>query len=239
MQKKNPRSQLGRMKRRYFAAVLFLYLGLFAIGYLLVDIVFMILEVSPYAYLAAVIVLLLADEKLTSHFINQDMKERWFREDFLVPDNGAEDIEPRKPGTPREEPETRMLREMEKKNGIDDTALMPAVSEQEKTAAEEKKKRQKPKKRKKTPEKKPAEQKPAEVQESIDLSQVTLITPEEFAAEEEAKQKAAEQKALAERLAVLKAENEALEQEETVPSEKQIEKRRRHRYNTGSKERNK
>ncbi|MGN1388355.1 MAG: hypothetical protein ACI4WR_01795 [Bulleidia sp.] len=239
MQKKNPRSQLGRMKRRYFAAVLLVYLGLFAIGYLVIDIVFMILEVSPYAYLAAVIVLLLADEKLTSHIINQDMKERWFREDFLVPDHGGEDMEPRKPGTLREEPETRMLREMEKKNGIEDTALMPAVHEPEKSASKEEKKRQKPKKRKKTPEKKPAAQKPAGVQKSIDLSHVTLITPEEFAAEEEAKQKAAEQKALAERLAVLKAENEALEKEEMVPSEKQIEKRRRHRYNTGSKERNK
>lgn len=234
MQKKNPRSQLGRMKRRYFAAVLFLYLGLFAIGYLLIDIAFMILEVSPYAYLAAVIVLLIADEKLTSHIINQNMKERWFREDFLVPDNGAEEMEPRKPGAPREEPEARMLREMEKKNGIDDTSLIPAVQESEEPSAGKK-----PKKRKKTPEKKPPEPKPAEVQESIDLSHVTLITPEEFAAEEEAKQKAAEQKALAERLAVLKAENDALEQEEAVPSEKQIEKRKRHRYNTGSKERNK
>ncbi len=238
MQKKNPRSQLGRMKRRYFAAVLLVYLGLFAIGYLVIDIVFMILEVSPYAYLAAMIVLLLADEKLTSHLINQNMKERWFREDFLVPDRGGEEMQPRKPGIPREEPETRMLREMEKKNGIDDTALIRAVQEPESPAASEGKREKKSKKRarKKSPQQEPERKQP---QESIDLSHVTLITPEEFAAQEKARQKAAEQKALAERLAVLKAENEALEKEAMEHSEKRIEKHQRHRYNTDSKERNK
>lgn len=80
MDDRNPRSKLGMMKRRYFIATLTVFLGIFLIAYLMLEILFMIFEAEPYTKLLVLFVLFVTDFVATDHIINQVLKDRWLRE---------------------------------------------------------------------------------------------------------------------------------------------------------------
>lgn len=80
MSERNPRSKLRQMKRRYFAATVIVYLVLFFIAYLVCEMLFMILEASPYTKLAVLLMVMVIDGVVTDYIINTRMKNRWRRE---------------------------------------------------------------------------------------------------------------------------------------------------------------
>ena len=68
------------MKRRYFIATMTVFLGVFLLAYLLLEILFMIFEAEPYTKLLVLFVLLVTDFVATDHIINQVLRDRWLRE---------------------------------------------------------------------------------------------------------------------------------------------------------------
>ena len=80
MDERNPRSKLPYMKRRYFIATMTVFLGIFLLAYLMLEILFMIFEAEPYTKLLVLFVLFVTDFVATDHIINQVYKDRWLRE---------------------------------------------------------------------------------------------------------------------------------------------------------------
>ena len=79
MKEVNPRSQLRSMKLRYFFTVTGLTTGIFLLFNIPAQIVFMILELSPYVKLAVVIILFIADAMIVNRLVNYHWIERWTR----------------------------------------------------------------------------------------------------------------------------------------------------------------
>ena len=69
--------EFHRLRRRYFLASLFCYLGFFLCAFMVASVFLTILQVHPYIYLAVSIILLLADILFTDRVINTVMKEHW------------------------------------------------------------------------------------------------------------------------------------------------------------------
>ena len=93
MKEVNPRSQLRSMKLRYFFSVIGLTTGIFLVLDIPAQIIFMILELQPYAKLAVVILLFLFSAFLVNRLVNYHWIERWTRQE-AVDRGGVEAPEP-------------------------------------------------------------------------------------------------------------------------------------------------